>query len=119
MKVETPWTKAAGAAASWRYTYGRTDGTWYDPGKYGDREEIYDKLIALGPTPEPGFVDQIIGSTSWTRCVCTECEDKNARAVVQLGQEPDYESCTAWVCLECLTLASDAIKIQLEKECGK
>ena len=47
----------------------------------------------------------IIGNTSWTHIKCDECGDEDTGAVVQIGQEPDYESCTATICFACLEKA--------------
>ncbi len=47
---------------------------------------------------------EILGNDSWTRNKCDEC-DKDVYATVQLGQEPDYESATANICLDCLNKA--------------
>ncbi len=47
---------------------------------------------------------EIIGNKSWTRNSCNECGE-DVFAVVQLGEEPDYESATAKVCVNCLNTA--------------
>lgn len=47
---------------------------------------------------------EILGNDSWTRNKCDECE-KDVYATIQLGQEPDYESSTANICLDCLNKA--------------
>jgi hypothetical protein len=54
-------------------------------------------------------VEKIIGNASWTRLGCDEC-GKEVGTVVQLGEEPDYESSTADVCLECLHKAAGLTK---------
>jgi hypothetical protein len=46
---------------------------------------------------------------SWTRNKCHECQ-QDVDAVVQIGDEPDYESHTANICLPCLLKAVDLIK---------
>jgi hypothetical protein len=70
-----------------------------------DKAQIYDALCALTPeelTPER--VDSVIGNGSWTSVTCNEC-DVSVDSVVQLGEEPDYESRTATVCPSCLARA--------------
>ena len=47
---------------------------------------------------------EILENDSWTRNQCDEC-DKDVYATVRLGQEPDYESSTASICLDCLNKA--------------
>tara|TARA_R110000772_G_scaffold268686_3_gene397516 strand:- start:3490 stop:3801 length:312 start_codon:yes stop_codon:yes gene_type:complete len=46
-------------------------------------------------------ISNIIGNASWTYNPCYECES-DCEVVVQIGQEPDYDSCTTNVCLKCL-----------------
>lgn len=48
--------------------------------------------------------NEIIGNTSWTQNNCDEC-GKDSDSVVQLGQEPDYDSSTANICFDCLRKA--------------
>ncbi len=49
-------------------------------------------------------VDRIIGNDSWISMYCDEC-GKSVDATIQLGQEPDYDSRTTNVCIECLKKA--------------
>lgn len=69
----------------------------------GDAKAVHAQLVALGPTPNPDDVDRIIGNTSWTRVglVCNGCGEESDR-IVQVGEEPDYESRTARLCAKCL-----------------
>ena len=93
MELKTRHTLAAGAAERWIAQY------------HGDREGIAAAIRALGESPDPDAVDAIIGNDSWTRVPeCNECK-KNVAAVVQVGDEPDYESSTAWICEGCLKKA--------------
>ena len=70
-----------------------------------DKEGIGKKLKRLGKTPNPDKVDEIIGNDSWTRVKrCSECQIEKDE-VVEIGQEPDYESYTAYICRECLDKA--------------
>lgn len=88
-----------GVIDNWRAAYynGR-NGTW----KHGDdKRVIYEKLVALGPSASADEVDAAIGNGSWTSCRCDEC-DTEVEAVIQVGQEPDYESATAKLCLDCV-----------------
>jgi hypothetical protein len=95
MFVQTRHSKAAEAANAWERSY-KTD-----------RDGVAARIRALGSKPDPHAVDAIIGNGSWTRCTCNEC-NRDVYAVVQLGEEPDYESHTAWICRDCIKLAAAA-----------
>ena len=99
-------TRAAEAARKWREQY--PPGS--PPGWGGaDREATYAALVALGPLPDPDAVDALIGNTSWTDVPeCDGCERTGMPFVVRVGDEPDYESSTAWLCSECLAEAVSA-----------
>ena len=49
-------------------------------------------------------VDTLIGNNTWTSKTCNECGNR-AKDVIRLGEEPDYESQTAYLCKDCLTKA--------------
>jgi len=93
MNVITRESRAAEAASMWkdqchiRITAGDKS-----------RHDIYDLLKKATSADE---VDEIVGNKSWTRVTCNEC-DRDVNVAVQLGEEPDYESNTATICLECL-----------------
>lgn len=105
MKVITRERLAVLAADKWKQTYFRK-GEW----QYGnDKEVIYDKLMELGDNPSYKDVDEAIGNTSWTNIYCDECNESVLK-VIQLGEEPDYESSTACICKPCLLKAMEEIK---------
>ena len=105
MKVITREWLAVLAASKWKQTYFRK-GEW----QYGnDKEVIYYKLVALGYHPNYKDVDEAIGNTSWTNIYCNECNESVLK-VIQLGEEPDYESSTACICKSCLLKAMEEIK---------
>ena len=86
------------AAKRWKVNYPKDTIT-----TVGSSNKTYDKLIDLGPTPNPDDVDKIIGNNSWTEVPrCEQC-DKRVEAVVEVGQEPDWESRTCYLCKECIT----------------
>ena len=66
----------------------------------------------VADTASVADVTAIIGNDSWTSLKCDEC-GKYVDAVVQVGEEPDYESYSAKLCKPCvykaLTLAYDII----------
>lgn len=63
------------------------------------------KLAALNTdTCTAEDVNAIMGNTSWTELKCDECK-QDVDDVIQLGDEPGYDSATVCVCYECLTKA--------------
>ena len=52
---------------------------------------------------------EIFGGKSWTENICDEC-GKDAFTVIEIGQEPEYESFCAHICLECLKRAVELIE---------
>lgn len=64
------------------------------------------KLHALDPEKATAAdVATIIGNTSWVgSSKCNECKQEVA-AAVEVGDEPDYDSATATMCLPCLRKA--------------
>jgi hypothetical protein len=103
MELITRQTLARAVAARWRRQYPKVRSHSFADGR--NVNDIGDRLEALGADPDPDTVDRIIGN-SWTRVPsCDECGRDNLSAVVQLGEEPDYESSTANICPDCLTRA--------------
>jgi hypothetical protein len=93
MELVTRRTLAAEAADRWVAQY---------KGNLGGKASA---IRALGESPDPDAVDAIIGNGSWTSVPeCNECK-ADVAAVVRIGDEPDYESNTAWVCEDCLKKA--------------
>lgn len=98
MKIQTRATLAQQAPKKWAAQYSR-------PPVRPDQQKITEQLAALESPIDPDQVDAIIGNKSWTQVdCCSECEAR-VDVVVEIGQEPDYESSTAWVCLPCLRAA--------------
>lgn len=99
MKLITRESNAAGAAERWREQYCH-DGKWrdtkWDSGE--DRRRTYEKL--LGGEQTADRVEKIL-NVSWTSTCCQECQDRGI-PVVQLGEDPDYDSATLDVCVPCL-----------------
>lgn len=97
MILHTRQSLANSAAQGWEEHYGRLDSR-----HYSEHQALIPKLHALGPTPDPDDVDALIGNDSWTAPrTCSECQ-REAAAVVEIGEPPDYESSTAWICRRCL-----------------
>jgi len=69
------------------------------------KQQIALELDALDPnTATAKDVEDIIGNTTWTKLRCDECEQE-VDAVVEVGEEPTYESSTARLCKGCLQKA--------------
>jgi hypothetical protein len=93
-------TRAGTAVDHWRRQYIGEPGSRWQPSQ--QHADIYARLLALGPDPEPEAVDRAIGNESWTDPgSCDGCKEK-APALVRVGEEPDYESSTAALCRACL-----------------
>jgi hypothetical protein len=70
-----------------------------------DKLRICLALDALdGNTASAEDVAAIIGNASWANLTCDDCEEY-VTEVMELGQEPDYESHTASICGPCLEKA--------------
>ena len=84
-------------ADRWRAQYFK-GGKW-NTTMSGGSEAIFRALAALPSTATRDDVTAIIGNDSWIGENCSEC---GKPAVVMVGQEPDYESHTAWLCALCV-----------------
>lgn len=65
-----------------------------------DVEESRKKLEGIGSSPTPEQIVEILNDSWVTPPKCYECESENI-PVVMLGEAPDYESCTTWICENC------------------
>ena len=107
MRLITQKELIRNVANNWNRQYSRTD----DP----DKIEIYKNLCKLDPISSTIYdVEKIIGNKSWTQLRCNECEcerkDDNLDVVVEVGEEPDYDSSTATLCEKCLKNALKLFK---------
>lgn len=108
MKYISRQTQANSTASRWRCQYSGRIGMQGD-----DKDFVYQELMRLGSSPKPESIEKIVGNTSWTSIQCSECK-KDVQRVIQLGDEPDYESNTALVCEYCLKEALQLIGSNLE-----
>lgn len=90
----------------WKQSCQRPDGTWTQiVQKEPDTEKIHAALSALDlETATRDDVVKAMGFDGWIGTKCHECKKENC-TVVQLGEELDYESHTADICLDCLRQA--------------
>ncbi len=75
----------------------------YQDGKYGkDKIDIMHQLLALDTEVATSKqIADIIGNDAWTTMSCSEC-GKRSIPVIEVGDEPDYESNTVWLCFGCI-----------------
>lgn len=69
-------------------------------------DTVYERLCALDT--EKATADEvgaIIGNNSWTDIHCDNC-DSNVNVAVIVGEDLDYDTSTATVCLPCLLAAT-------------
>jgi hypothetical protein len=101
MQLVTKRDKITNIAQAWKRQY-------YGGGKWGDSmrgstRDVWEQLKALSDATEPSIA-AIIGNDSWTRNECTEC-GQDVDVLVQMGEEPDWESSTINACPQCLRKA--------------
>jgi hypothetical protein len=102
MKLMTPQTLASEARSKWEEQYRYAE---MDHRHYSWAPAVAARLAAIGENPSPQEVNEAIGNDSWTKPPsCNECGRASA-ATVQVGEEPDYESRTAWLCRDCVVKA--------------
>ena len=121
MKVITRQLIANGLAAHFKqWEAGATE--YVEMQAKRGKRSLAEQLAELGPTPDPDICDAVIGKymwgdlrkgATWTAVpACDEC-GKEVPCVVQVGEEPDYESATATLCIPCLQSAvklADAVR---------
>jgi len=114
MKLITTRTQIRGIVKCWKKQYGynfwkKSYGPCPDVIGFNNKKEIYDKLKTLDlEKVSAKAIEKIIGNSTWTDLKCNEC-NKKCKAVMRVGDKPDYDSNTAWLCEKCLRKALDAI----------
>jgi hypothetical protein len=85
----------------------------YSNYQYTRHDKTIAQLLALSKPIDADEVDRIIGNRTWTEVPkCHECGTEGHVAVVQVGEEPDYESHTACLCMTCAQKAVEALRGQ-------
>ena len=98
MKLMNERNQVRGVAKAWRAKYGAS--TLAHHVKIGKKLDRLNDEVASAAD-----VASIIGNDSWAyQHRCSECGTGTWDAV-QVGEEPDYESETAYVCVDCLRKA--------------
>lgn len=82
----------------------KTESNWGSARGRSYRAYIIDGLEELGANPNPDKVDELFGYAACAVGSCNECGEESEE-LVQLGEEPEYESRTANVCAKCLMKA--------------
>lgn len=111
-RIQTTRMLIRDVAAKWDRQY--SGGRNYAP----DKRAIYERLRLLdGETATPEDVREIIGNDSWTSLQCGGCS-KYVGALVIVGDEPDYESSTAYLCYACVKDAFAAFDCREHADCA-
>ena len=120
MKIITRQELADGAARRWKEAYLKSDGKTWSSSARGlpPKADTYAELIKLAIGTPPDVIDKTIGNGSWTNLSCDECQADGVDAVVQVGEEPDYESCTANLCLDCVAKLTALTPLHTPEEKG-
>jgi hypothetical protein len=85
-----------------QYPVGRSDEKHFEIGRHL-------RVLDLN-TATSDDLERIIGNRSWSATPkCSECGTQNV-PVVEVGEEQDYESATAWLCKECVSKAFDLMR---------
>lgn len=104
MLLITRQTQANTAAKQWRAQYPlELPPCVFDNGETS--VDVYEALVALGPSPDPDAVDVIVENTSWTAVgLCTEC-GASPPQLVQFGADENDKDTGFLVCGDCLIKA--------------
>lgn len=102
MKLITRYEYAQSAPARWIAIYknGRIGHSW---------TEVTAKMEAMTKPVDPDEIDALIGNDSWTHISsCSECRSQ-ADPILEIGEKPDYESSTAYLCLPCFRKVAELV----------
>lgn len=107
MRVLDEHARVRDAIQDWINSYGLT--ATYGADKRG--RQIGKELLALNQaTATADEVAEIIGNDSWSgKLSCGECGTKTWD-IIEIGERPDYESATAYLCSDCLRKALVLLK---------
>lgn len=97
----------ANAKARWHASYSKYPPSYVPPFTNGKALAQFADLLDATTTPDE--FDALIGNVSWTQERCAIC-GKDTREWLRVGEEPDYESQTIWLCLDCAERIGDIAK---------
>lgn len=115
MRKLTKQDKANTVAARWKRQYYYSDAKEWDifvSNKEARPDDIYDRIIALGPNPDPASINIIIGNKSWTILTC-HCCSKEVDEVVEVYALASDEYGPNKLCANCIREMVDTLE---EKE---
>lgn len=95
-----------GVAERWRSQYLHPKEGWGTTA-LGNSKDIYERLCALGPSPDPDAVAEIIGNKGWAHLQCTACGEYVRRAV---DLTPPYKDEALLLCEPCVGQARAAFE---------
>lgn len=72
-----------------------------------EKTDIGNKLRDLGKSPSFRDVERITGNKSWTTVTCSGCNKTGLRKWVVIGEVPDWDSSTVFLCFDCVKDAMD------------
>lgn len=107
MKIKTERQLIQAVASRWRKAYSPFTSDVPFNHRQMTKRQVADELdkldLNIATTKDVG---DIIGNTSWTALKCDECGEY-VDALIQVGEEPDYESSTASLCKSCIRKAAE------------
>lgn len=112
MKLKKKSDLIRNVAENWKRQYWHPKRGWQPHNE--SKEVIYRELSELPEQATEDDIAAIIGNAGWTRNKCDEC-GQDVDVTVMVGQEPDYESRTAFICLDCLKRAVTLIELEAGK----
>ena len=91
------------APERWRRSYFKTNNERH--------KGITKRLMDLKEPINSDEVEAIIGNKSWTQLdSCGECNKRPSDKIIQIGEEPEYESYTAYICVPCLKMIANNVR---------
>lgn len=110
MKIITQRQLIRNVANRWREQYFKLDDSLDDiPVNGKSKRQIQTELDSLDKEIATAQdINNIIGNGSWTRLRCDEC-GQEVETVLRVGEEPDYESQTACLCVSCVHAAQTIV----------
>lgn len=101
MIIITERSKILNIVDDWKEQHKGCRYPWY--------EEVLGKLSKLDlKTVSSEEISTLLGVDGWTSLTCNEC-GKEVKKVIRVGEEPNYETATAYMCKDCLSKAFSMI----------
>ena len=104
MKLRTKRQLIDGVAAAWKAQYWHPLHGWMYSTPQNDKEAFYKELAELPPGATETQVTAVLGQQTWTENKCNECQ-RDVDVLIHLGEDPDYDSVTFYLCPACAAQA--------------